>query len=204
MSTKTYMEATHGPNFSSRTNSTRGYYKRNGELVAIPHPVPISSAAMNERSAARGNITSTNKADFKDPNLKAALTPYHWNAPRSRLPVHFKGEAAPFRRFCKPRNEHSYDIFNQPKEPGFVRFKTSSQNYFGQDTSSLDVGGGNQGIWVRRSPATHPVPNAAAAAPAPSTTTRVAHRREPAYRPRQRGALLSQPLLAPLPCARRR
>ena len=28
---------------------------------------------------------------------------------RSRLPVHFQDEAKPFRRFCKPRNEHSYE-----------------------------------------------------------------------------------------------
>ena len=139
-------EATHGPNFKSRTGSSRGYYKRNGELIAVPHPVPMSSAEMTARSAARGSLTSTNKDSYRDPNLKAALVPYHPNAPRSRLPVHFKDEAKPFRRFCKPRNEHSYDIFNQPPEPGFVRFKTSSQNFFGQDVSSMAVGESNQGI----------------------------------------------------------
>ena len=68
---------------------------------------------------------------------------------RSRLPVHFEDEAKPFRRFCKPRNEHSYDIFNQPTGPGFVRFKTTQQNYFGQDISAMDVGESNQGIVVR-------------------------------------------------------
>ena len=50
-------EATHGPNFRSRTNSSKGYYKRNGELIAIPHPVPMSSAELTARSAARGNIS---------------------------------------------------------------------------------------------------------------------------------------------------
>lgn len=75
-------DVTYGPGFKSRTNSTKGYFKRNGELVAIPHPVPVSSALMNEKTAARGSLTSTNKSDFKDPNLKAALTPYHPNAPR--------------------------------------------------------------------------------------------------------------------------
>jgi hypothetical protein len=146
MSTNTLKEATHGPTFRSRTNSSKGYYKRNGELIAIPHPVPMSSAEMTARSAARGTLTSTNKDSYRDPNLKAALVPYHPNAPRSRLPVHFQDEAKPFRRFCKPRNEHSYDIFNQPTGPGFVRFKTSSQNFFGQDTSSMAVGESNQGI----------------------------------------------------------
>ena len=52
---------------------------------------------------------STTKESFKDPNLKAALTPYHPNAQRSRLPVNFKGEAKPFRRFCQVRNEHTYE-----------------------------------------------------------------------------------------------
>ena len=54
-------------------------------------------------------LRSTNKDSYRDPNLKAALVPYHPNAPRSRLPVHFQDEAKPFRRFCKPRNEHSYE-----------------------------------------------------------------------------------------------
>ena len=60
-----------------------------------------------QRSASR--VRSTNKDSYRDPNLKAALVPYHPNAPRSRLPVHFQDEAKPFRRFCKPRNEHSYE-----------------------------------------------------------------------------------------------
>lgn len=41
---------------------------------------------------------------------------------------------------------HYGSIFNQPTGPGFVRFKTSSQNFFGQDTSSMAVGESNQGI----------------------------------------------------------
>jgi len=75
-------DVTVGPGFQSRTNSTKGYFKRNGELVAIPHSVPVSSALLNEKTAARGSLTSTNKTDFKDPNLKASLTAYHPNAPR--------------------------------------------------------------------------------------------------------------------------
>ena len=54
MSTK---EATHGPGFKSRTGSSKGYYKRNGELIAITHPVPMSSALMTEKTAARGGLT---------------------------------------------------------------------------------------------------------------------------------------------------
>ena len=54
-------------------------------------------------------VRSTAKESFKDPNLKASLTPYHPNAMRSRLPVHFKGEAKPFRRFCQQRNQHTYE-----------------------------------------------------------------------------------------------
>ena len=75
-------DVTIGPDFKSRTSSTMGYYKRNGELVAIPHKVPVSSALLNEKTAARGSMTSTSKTDFKDPNLKQTLTAYHPNAPR--------------------------------------------------------------------------------------------------------------------------
>mmetsp|Transcript_551 Transcript_551/g.1122 ORF Transcript_551/g.1122 Transcript_551/m.1122 type:complete len:161 (+) Transcript_551:25-507(+) len=155
MTTNVLKEPTIGPNFKSRTNSSRGYYKRNGELIAIAHPKPGPSnhASMNEGSG--GILQSTMKESFRDPNLKATLTPYHPNAPRSRLPVHFTDEAKPYRRFCKPRNEHSYDIFNQPTGPGFVRFKTSSQNFFGQDTSSMAVGESNQGIVSDKSKSIH-------------------------------------------------
>ena len=102
-------EATHGPNFKSRTGSSRGYYKRNGELIAVPHPVPMSSAEMTARSAARGALTSTNKDSYRDPNLKAALTAYHPNAIRNRLPVEFKDAAIPGKRFCYPRNQHTHE-----------------------------------------------------------------------------------------------
>ena len=85
-------------------------------------------------------------ASYRNPNKKQELSAYHPNAIRNRLPVVFKDAAVPGKRFCKPRNEHSYDIFNQPPEPGFVRFKTSSQNFYGQDVSSMAVGESNQGI----------------------------------------------------------
>ena len=49
------------------------------------------------------------KESFKDPNLKAALTPYHPNAIRNRLPVEFKDSAVPGKRFCYPRNQHTYE-----------------------------------------------------------------------------------------------
>ena len=49
------------------------------------------------------------KASFKDPNVKAALTAYHPNAIRNRLPVEFKDSAIPGKRFCYPRNNHTYE-----------------------------------------------------------------------------------------------
>ena len=52
---------------------------------------------------------STTKDSFKDPNCKAALTPYHPNAIRNRLPVEFKDSAIPGIRFCYPRNNHTYE-----------------------------------------------------------------------------------------------
>ena len=52
---------------------------------------------------------STMKESFKDPNVKAALTLYHPNAIRNRLPVEFKNSAIPHVRFCHPRNKHTYE-----------------------------------------------------------------------------------------------
>ena len=140
-----------GKEFQSRTGSTRGVYKRNGEIMALPHPVKKSEAELNAASAARTALTSTAKDSFKDPNMKAALTPYHPNAIRNRLPVHFHGEAKPHRRFCQQRNEHTYDFFDQGTGAGFVRFRTSSQNFFDYDTNSLSVGESNQGIVSEKS-----------------------------------------------------
>ena len=46
--------------------------------------------------------------------LALAMTEHHARARGSRLPVHFENEAKPFRRFCKPRNEHSYECDATP------------------------------------------------------------------------------------------
>ena len=42
-------------------------------------------------------------------NKKMTLEPYHPNALRNRLPVEFKGSAIPGKRFCHPRNQHTYE-----------------------------------------------------------------------------------------------
>ena len=54
------------------------------------------------------------KDAFKDPNHKAALTPYHPNAIRNRLKVEFKDSAIPSVRFCHPRNEITYECAAGP------------------------------------------------------------------------------------------
>ena len=92
--------------FVSKTGSSRGMYKRNGEWIAIAHEVPTKS--YNQPQGGKGN-ESTMKATHKDPNVKAALSKYHPNAPRNRLPVHFTGAAIPHVRFCQKRNEHTYE-----------------------------------------------------------------------------------------------
>ena len=94
--------------YASRTGSSRGIYRQNGEIIAIPHPVMKKSYAGNAEAAAF-DCKSTMKESFKDPNVKAALTKYHPNALRNRLPVEFKGAAIPGVRFCHPRNEHTYE-----------------------------------------------------------------------------------------------
>ena len=49
------------------------------------------------------------KESFKNPNLTAALTPYHPNALRNRNKVEFKDAALPGVRMCYPRNQHTYE-----------------------------------------------------------------------------------------------
>ena len=48
-------------------------------------------------------------ASYRNPNKKQELSAYHPNAIRNRLPVVFKDAAVPGKRFCKPRNEHTYE-----------------------------------------------------------------------------------------------
>jgi len=139
-----------GDTFVSRTGSSRGVSKQNGEIIAKPHPTMKKSYAGNDSE--RGKLNSTTKADYKDPNLKATLTPYDPNALRNRLPVEFKDAAIPHRRFCKARNEHTYDFFNAGQtSAGFQRFRTTSDNFFNYDTKALAVGESNQGIVSEKS-----------------------------------------------------
>lgn len=52
---------------------------------------------------------STYMESFVDPSkTHERLTPYHWNAPRSRLD-YVKSDVIPHRRYCKPRNQMSYE-----------------------------------------------------------------------------------------------
>lgn len=90
------------------------------------------------------------KTSFKNPNAKAQLTPYHWNALRNRLPVDLGPEAAiPFVRFCKQRNIESHDnpmCHTGNVGAGYQRFRTTSANFYDYDTRALEVGASNQGI----------------------------------------------------------
>lgn len=135
-------------NFQSRTGSSRGVYKQNGELIAQPHDTMKKS--YNDASS-KGNNKSTTNESFKDPGLKATLTPYHPNAIRNRLPVVFKDSAIPATRFCFPRNQHTCEIFEGGKEAGYQRFRTTSQNFYAYDTKALEVGESNQGIVSEKS-----------------------------------------------------
>jgi len=132
--------------FMSRTGSSTGVYKKNGEMIAQTHPVNKGSWKANEASASRMVGTSTTKDAFKNPHHKQTLTPYHPNAHRSRPPVRFQDEAQACVRFCKPRNVATYDFMQGGAQAGFERFRTSSQNYYAYDTKALQVGESNQGI----------------------------------------------------------
>jgi len=136
--------------FVSRTGSSRGVSKQNGEIIAKPHPTMKKSYAGNDTQGKEA-ANSTMKDSFKDPNQKAALPPYHPNALRNRLPVEFKDSAIPNVRFCHPRNKHTYDFFSGSQEAGYQRFRTTSQNYYAYDTKALAVGESNQGIVSEKS-----------------------------------------------------
>jgi len=139
-----------GDAFISRTGSSKGVSKQNGEIIAKAHPTMKKSYAGNDSE--RGKLNSTTKSDFKNPNLKASLTPYDPNALRNRLKVEFKDAAIPGIRFCKERNGHTYDFFNAGQtEAGYQRFRTTSQNFFNYDTKALAVGESNQGIVSEKS-----------------------------------------------------
>ena len=130
--------------FMSRTGSSRGVSKQNGEIIAVPHPVMKKSYASN---AAGGSevATSTMRGSFTDPRRKAPLMKYHPNALRNRLPVEFKDAAIPAVRFCHPRNDHTYDIFSGNKE---VRAAPLRWLFAGADGG----GGGGGGRACARSP----------------------------------------------------
>ena len=133
-----------GISSKSRTGSTKGSFKRNGEVLGYAHFTPPARPA-----ASREVMTSTAKASYKDPNEKQPIVKYDPNALRNRLPVVFEGAAKPFARFCQVRNNHTYDFMNPgngAKPPGFNPYRTTSQNFFAYDTQMLAVGESNQGI----------------------------------------------------------
>jgi len=142
--------ASSGSGFQTRTGSSRGVFKKNGETMAVVHPTMVKSYAANE---AAGNVTalSTMKASFKDPTEKQPLSKYHPNALRSRLAVKFENEAKPFTRFCQVRNEHTYNFLSGSTEAGYEPYRTTSQNYYNVDTGALAVGESNQGIVSEKS-----------------------------------------------------
>ena len=109
--------------FMSRTGSSRGVLKQNGEIIAVAHPVMKKSYASNTAGGSEV-ATSTMRGSFTDPRRKAPLMKYHPNALRNRLPVEFKDAAIPCVRFCHPRNDHTYDIFNGNKEVSILRTPT--------------------------------------------------------------------------------
>ena len=83
------------------------------------------------------------------------LTPYHWNAPRSRYTPQFQNEARPMVRFCQPRNVSDPNMLAGYVHAGYERFRTTSQNYFDYDTKATAVGETNPGIVSELSKSVH-------------------------------------------------
>ena len=50
-----------GSDFMSRTGSSRGVYKRNGEVMAIPFPTQINEALLNENKPYSDNSTMNSR-----------------------------------------------------------------------------------------------------------------------------------------------
>jgi len=138
--------------FMSRTGSSRGVTKQNGEIIATAHPVMKKSYASNTAGGSEV-ATSTMRGSFTDPRRKAPLMKYHPNALRNRLPVEFKGAAIPCVRFCHERNNHTYDIFSGNNEAGYQRFRTTAQNYYAY--YPVPVGESNQGIVSEKAKVIH-------------------------------------------------
>jgi hypothetical protein len=98
----------------------------------------------------------THKASYKDPTkVSDDLTPYHWNAPRSRYTPQFENEARPMVRFCQPRNVSNPNMLAGYVHAGYERFRTTSQNYFDYDTKATAVGETNPGIVSELSKSVH-------------------------------------------------
>ena len=176
-----------GQNANSRTGSSKGYYTRNGEKVAICHPVkkvppavpptsgtsappprPAHASLVTPENCARARVgrpaltaasprrAGTHKASYKDPTkVSDDLTPYHWNAPRSRYTPQFENEARPMVRFCQPRNVSNPNMLAGYVHAGYERFRTTSQNYFDYDTKATAVGETNPGIVSELSKSVH-------------------------------------------------
>jgi len=136
--------------FHSRTGSSLGVIKANGTIIARPHPVMKKSYSGNDRAAPP---TSTMQASYLNPAgaSNKALVAYHPNAIRSRLPTTFPNEAKPYKRFCQPRGQHTYDFLSGNTPAGYVRFRTTSQNYYDYDVKALSVGESNQGVVSEKS-----------------------------------------------------
>ena len=130
-----------------------------------PHPCALANSPQLKAHEHSRNLSplchhrhSTTKTAFPDPRVTEPLTPYRPNAMRNRLPTHFKGEAKPCRRFCQPRNLTSAEFTDAMKgstKAGFLRFRTTNQNYYAYDTRCMEVGATNQGIVSEKSKIIH-------------------------------------------------
>ena len=61
--------------FVSRTGSSRGYYKQNGEIIAVPHPVMKKSYASNEGQGKKPNERGIKKMPLLGCSLRTRCWP---------------------------------------------------------------------------------------------------------------------------------
>lgn len=129
---------------ASRTGSSRGTFRRNGEVLAYTHP----TAGGTYEAKTRRVPTSTMKESYVDPTQKEPLVKYHPLALRNRLPVVFDNAPIPMARFCKPRNTSSvnYNIMQGQKPPGFNQYLTTHKNYYSNEACQPITNDTNQGI----------------------------------------------------------
>eukprot|EP00741_Cyanophora_paradoxa_P000463 tig00000405_g451.t1 len=141
---------------------------RNGEVIAVAHPVPkLANLTAKEPSiigrldAVRdGTVTSLYRDSYRPATgiglgVKKPLTPYTANAPRNRLAVRFENDAWPKVRHCKPwAQAGTISLEDRRGGTDKRRFISEYQNSY-MGINDMPVGVANPGIMSEKTRILH-------------------------------------------------